>query len=275
VPDFNYFSMNILLPLPKMEKEILKVTLVQQDIVWEKPAQNRAKLNHMLSDIGETDVVILPEMFTTGFTMNPSPLAEPMDGETTRWMKAKAATLNAAVTGSLIIAENGEFKNRLVWVNPDGQTFSNDKRHLFSMGGEPQHYTRGQERLIVEFRGWRICPLVCYDLRFPVWSRNTENYDLLFYVANWPAPRQHVWKSLLVARAIENQAYCIGVNRSGTDGEGIAYEGGSCLCDAKGFATFIGVNQEAKTFALSLNELQAFRQKFPVLLDRDNFSFAE
>lgn len=258
-----------------MEKEILKVTLVQQNIAWENPAQNRANLDRLFSGIGDTDVVVLPEMFTTGFTMNPSPLAETMDGETVRWMKDKARSLNAAIVGSLIIADNSNFKNRLVWVNSDGKTFSYDKRHLFSMGGEPQHYTRGKEKLIVEFRGWRICPLVCYDLRFPVWSRNTENYDLLIYLANWPAPREHVWKSLLVARAIENQAYCIGVNRTGTDGEGIAYEGGSCLCDAKGFATFLSQNDEAKTFALSLAELHSFRRKFPVLPDRDLFSIAE
>jgi predicted amidohydrolase len=258
-----------------MEKEILKVTLVQQNITWENPAQNRLDLDRLLSGVGDTDVVVLPEMFTTGFTMSPSPLAETMDGETVRWMKDKARSLNAAITGSLIIADNGNFKNRFIWVNPDSKTFSYDKRHLFSMGGEPQFYTRGKERLIVEFRGWRICPLVCYDLRFPVWSRNTENYDLLIYVANWPAPRQHVWKSLLVARALENQAYCIGVNRTGTDGEGITYEGSSCLCDAKGFTTFMGANEEVKTFSLSLTELHLFRRKFPVLPDRDLFSIAE
>ena len=252
--------------------DTLKITIVQPDIIWEKPAENRARLDTLLQESGETDLIALPEMFTTGFSMNPSRLYETMDGETIRWMKNKAAGSGAAITGSLIIQDQGKMLNRCIWASPDGSVQWYDKRHLYTMGSESKHYSAGSGRLIVEYKGWRICPLICYDLRFPVWSRNTENYDLLVYVANWPSPRHHVWKNLIVARSVENQAYCAGVNRTGNDGAGNSYSGDSVMSDPKGYATFMGDGELVKTFELSWNELHNFRQKFPLLPDRDQFT---
>jgi omega-amidase len=250
----------------------LKVTLVQQDIVWENPSENLQKLDKLLSGAGETDVIILPEMFTTGFSMNPSKLCETMDGKTIHWMKTKAAEFNAVITGSLIIKDEGKIRNRCLWVTPDGYVQWYDKRHLYSMGDEHLFYTAGITKLIVEYKGWRICPLICYDLRFPVWSRNIENYDILIYMANWPTPRHHVWKNLLVARAIENQSYCFGVNRTGNDGMGLEYFGDSAMIDSKGYATFLGDGEQLKTFEISYSELHNFRDKFPLLDDKDQFN---
>ena len=252
-----------------MEK--LNITLVQPDIIWEQPLANLEKYDVMLSDIRNTDVIILPEMFTTGFSMHPEKLKETMEGPSIRWMKMLADEKESAVAGSLIIEDAGKVFNRLVWVFPDGKTEAYDKRHLFAMGKETQHYSGGDKKLIVEFKGWRFCPLICYDLRFPVWSRNTENYDILIYVANWPAPRHHVWKNLLTARAIENQSYCIGVTRVGTDGAGLNYPGNSALVSPKGFPEYLGEKEEVRTFELSHNELRDFRKSFPVLNDRDEF----
>ena len=198
--------------------ENLNITLIQPDINWEDIRANLKKYTKMISEVETTDVIVLPEMFTTGFSMAPEKLKEKMDGISVEWMKNTARAKNAAVVGSLIIQDSGKIVNRAVWVSPDGKTECYDKRHLFSMGEEHLFYSPGNKKQIVEFRGWRFCPLICYDLRFPVWSRNAENYDVLIYMANWPAPRHHVWKNLLVARAIENQAYCVGVNRTGTDG---------------------------------------------------------
>ena len=212
-----------------------------------------------------------PEMFTTGFSMHPQKMKERMDGTSVQWMKQLAAKKKAAITGTLIIEEEGKFFNRCLWVFPDGSIRHYDKRHLFAMGGEHLHYTPGMERLIVEFMGWRFCPLICYDLRFPVWSRNNEDYDVLLYMTNWPSPRHHVWKSLLVARAIENQAYCVGVNRVGADAGGKSHRGDSALIDPKGFATFLGPFEKVETFKISYSELHHFRNVFPVLNDRDPF----
>jgi predicted amidohydrolase len=248
------------------------VTLVQPDIVWENPQENLRKYSEMLADVDKTDLIVLPEMFSTGFSMHPEKLNENMDGSSVQWMKKLASKKKAAVTGSLIIEDAGKVFNRLLWVFPDGVTKIYDKRHLFTMGEENQHYSPGIEKLIVEYKGWRFCPLICYDLRFPVWSRNTENYDVLIYVANWPAPRHEVWKTLLQARAIENQAYCVGVNRVGKDGPGLDYYGDSCLVDAKGNARFLGGSEQVTSFEISLDELHKFRKKFPVLNDRDEFS---
>lgn len=252
--------------------EILRVTLIQSDIVWEQPAVNRENYNKLLKEVGQTDLIVFPEMFTTGFSMQPVRLKETMDGKTVQWMKRVALEKKAAVTGTLIIEEEGKYYNRCLWISPGGSIKHYDKRHLFTMAGEHQHYTAGQERFIIEHMGWRFCPLICYDLRFPVWSRNNENYDVLLYMTNWPAARHHVWKNLLVARAIENQSYCIGVNRVGTDGSGKNYRGDSALIDPKGFATFLGPAGKVETFKISYSELQHFRQVFPVLNDRDNFS---
>ena len=255
--------------------ETLKITLIQPDIIWEQPAANLENYTRLLSGEGQTDLIVLPEMFTTGFSMQAVKLNESMEGDTVRWMKQLAARKKAAVTGTLIIEEGGRYFNRCLWVSPDGSIKHYDKRHLFTMGGEHQNYTAGQEKIIVEHMGWRFCPLICYDLRFPVWSRNNENYDVLIYMTNWPAARHHVWKSLLVARAIENQAYCIGVNRVGSDAAGKTYHGDSALIDPKGFATFMGHAVKAETFKISYTDLHRFRKVFPVLKDRDAFTLGK
>ncbi len=252
--------------------ENLKITVIQPDIVWEDIHANLAKYSTMVAKTEQTDLIILPEMFTTGFSMSPEKLKETVEGKSVNWMKKLAGDKNASVVGSLIIEEKGKIFNRFVWVFPDGHIQTYDKRHLFSMGEEHNHYAKGNEKLIVEYKGWKLCPLICYDLRFPVWSRNTENYDVLIYVANWPAVRHHVWKSLLVARAIENQSYCIGVNRVGMDGKGIEYAGDSALISPRGLSHFIGNSELIQTFEISFSEIQEFREKFPAYKDRDQFS---
>ena len=251
--------------------ENLKITIIQPDIIWEDIKSNLKKYSEIIEGIESTDVIILPEMFTTGFSMQPEKLKENMDGISAQWMKKIAAEKDASVVGSLIIEENGKFFNRAVWVFPEGKTEIYDKRHLFTMGQEHLHYSPGNEKTIVEFKGWRFCPLICYDLRFPVWSRNAEYYDVLIYMANWPSPRHHHWKSLLMARAVENQSYCIGVNRTGIDGVGKKYLGDSCMVSSKGFAEFLGENESAKTFEISYSEIHEYRTSFPLLEDRDEF----
>lgn len=251
--------------------ENLKITLVQTNIIWESIDSNLKKYEAVLDETEKTDVIVFPEMFTTGFSMRPNIFKEKMNGKTMDWMKKMAVIKNAAMLGSLIIEENGKVFNRAVWVNPDGQTFHYDKRHLYTMGHETEHYSAGQQKLVVEYRGWRFCPLICYDLRFPVWSRNAENYDVLLYMANWPSPRHHVWKNLLTARAIENQSYCFGVNRCGTDGTGLNYLGDSAMVTPKGFAEFLGETETARSFEISWTELHDFRKSFPLLNDRDEF----
>ncbi len=251
--------------------ENLKITIIQPDIIWENPKVNLSKYYEIVSAIEETDVIILPEMFTTGFSMEPEKLKEPMNGVSVNWMKKIAIKKNAAVVGSLIIEENNQMFNRAFWVFPDGKFEYYDKRHLFTMGQEHLHYSIGKEKLVVEYKGWRFCPLICYDLRFPVWSRNQENYDVLIYIANWPSPRHHVWKNLLIARAIENQSYCFGVNRIGTDGNGLNYQGDSCFISPKGFSSFLGEKENVRTFEISYSELHNFRKSFPLLEDGDEF----
>ena len=237
--------------------ENLKVTIIQPDIIWENPGENLTKYSTTIAAAGKTDLVILPEMFTTGFSMNSENLYELMDGPTVNWMKYTAKFNKTAIIGSLIIKENGKIYNRAVWVFPDGSVSYYDKRHLFTMGQEHLHYASGKEKLLVEYKGWRICPLICYDLRFPVWSRNTDNIDLLIYVANWPAVRSQVWKTLLLARAIENQVFCMGVNRTGIDGYGIKYSGDSAFIDAKGTAIFMNDQPGFMTFELNYQELHS------------------
>ncbi|GAB3328388.1 amidohydrolase [Larkinella ripae] len=252
----------------------MHLTLIQTPLHWENPTANRAMLEEKIFALPEkTDLIVLPEMFTTGFTMNAQTLAEPMNLTTFRWLKQMAAQTDAAVTGSYIVQEKGQFYNRLIWMEPDGSFEQYDKRHLFRMAEEDRTYTAGAKRLVKAWRGWNICPLICYDLRFPVWSRNAGlAYDLLLYVANWPAPRSTAWKALLQARAIENLAYVAGVNRVGEDGNGHLYAGDSSLIDPKGELLFR--QSQAETVyqtTLSLDDLKAYRQRFPADRDADAF----
>lgn len=239
-------------------------------------------LGEAIDEIGASaDVILLPEMFDTGFTMHAAKLALPAGGSTLQWMKRQSQKSKALILGSTIVKEGGEFFNRLYWVEPSGRYDHYDKRHLFRMGGEHEIYTPGRERLIREWKGWRICPMICYDLRFPVWSRNRlmrdtamPEYDLLIFLANWPSSRTMVWDVLLKARALENQSYVIGVNRTGSDGEGIDYSGHSQLIDYKG-TVVEDLGEEAGTRIVIIDKsfLRAFREKFPAYLDADSFTF--
>jgi predicted amidohydrolase len=253
----------------------LTVSFVQTELHWHDAAANRTTIaRHLAGLTGPTDLIVLPEMFTTGFSMEAPGQAETMDGPTISWLRAQAAAHDAVVTGSVIIEENGHYYNRLLWVRPDGSLSYYDKRHLFTLAGEQHTYTPGSARLVEEWRGWRICPLVCYDLRFPVWSRNqpVEPYDLLIYVANWPAIRRTPWMTLLRARAIENVACALGVNRIGRDGLDHEYSGDSALLDAKG-NYLVEANSEAGIFTHTLlrSELDEFRTRFTALNDGDAF----
>lgn len=255
-------------------KEQLTVSLLQTELAWEDPTANFGYLDMMLHRLqpGQTDLLVLPEMFTTGFSMNAAHLAEPIKGRAYQWMAEKAAHLQAVVTGSFIAEEAGKYYNRLLWVRPDGTFESYDKRHLFTLAGEEKIYHPGQSHLLTELKGWTIMPLICYDLRFPVWSRNTMGYDLLIYVANWPSKRRNAWKSLLVARAIENQAYTIGVNRVGEDGNGFPHAGDTCILDYAG-ASLLQVADVESVFTVSLDpgKQDEFRSKLRFLDDRDTF----
>ena len=259
-----------------MLPETLNVAVFQFDLIWENPIRNRNEIDRLLANAPEnTDVVFLPEMFTTGFTMNAFAMAENMDGETVRWMTKRAAEFQAALCGSLIISENNAFYNRLLFVEPSGAVHFYDKRHLFSMGGEDVSFRRGAKRLIVNYKGWRFCPLICYDLRFPVWARNRMEYDLLIYSANWPQSRTEVWNTLLKARAIENQCYVVGANRVGEDGQGISYSGNSQLVGPKGkvLSGLPDGHSGVLSASLSFDEMSRFRASFPVLNDADDFDF--
>lgn len=251
----------------------LHATLVQTSLHWEDKKANLAQLGEKLAALSvPSDLVVLPEMFTTGFTMNARPLAEPAEGPTWEWMAGQAARLNAVVTGSFIAEEGGRYYNRLLWVRPDGSYEQYDKRHLFTLAGEHEHYAPGNKRLVVELKGWKVLPLICYDLRFPVWARNVENYDLLLYVANWPEMRRNAWRTLLAARAIENQAYTLGVNRVGQDGNGYPYTGDTSAFDFAGEELLHATQVEGLfTVQLSCEKQQEFRNKLQFLADRDGF----
>lgn len=252
----------------------LRVSLLQTDLHWHAPAQNRQALAESLAPLaGQTDLVVLPEMFTTGFTMSPETQAEAYGGETLVWMQAQAAHVQAAVCGSVATAVEVGYVNRLLLVTPDGEVQFYDKHHLFRMGDEPNHYYAGQERKVFHYRGWRILPQVCYDLRFPVFMRNRNDYDLAVVVANWPAPRRQPWRILLQARAIENLAYVVGVNRIGSDGAGLAYSGDSLAVDFRGGLLVDYPEQTAFTATTTLDgqALNAFRQQFPAWMDADGF----
>jgi predicted amidohydrolase len=253
------------------------LSLVQTDLHWHDPAANREALGQLLSDAlagpGLTDLIVLPEMFTTGFSMDTAQ-AEPADGPTLAWLREQAARYNAVVAGSAMLTEGGRYYNRLLWVRPDGSYSSYDKRHLFRMSAEHEVFTPGTERLVEEWRGWRIRPLVCYDLRFPVWSRNSgpAPYDLLLYVASWPDARINAWKLLLQARAIENLAYVAGVNRIGPDGNQQAYSGFSMLLDPRGdYLAQAGSLPTVLTRRIMRNPLRDLRAHLSALLDADEF----
>lgn len=253
--------------------EDLRATIIQSTLHWEDADRNLAMFSEKIAGINDTsDLIVLPEMFNTGFTMN-TDFAETMEGKTVEWMKKASLDTNTAITGSVIIKENRCCYNRLLWVQEGEVKAFYDKRHLFRMAGEHHHFSAGKARIIVEVKGWRICPLVCYDLRFPVWSRSRNDYDCLIYIANWPERRSHAWKTLLQARAIENQCYVIGVNRVGMDGNDIAYSGDSAVIDSKGYtvSTTPAYEESTETVTLSWPALADYRDKFPVGMDADDF----
>lgn len=259
----------------------LKITVIQSDLHWEDIGANLAMFEEKIWQIGEqTDIIVLPEMFTTGFTMEASKLAEQMNMRTFKWMKQMADQTEALILGSFIALVHDRYYNRLLWMEPGGNYKTYDKRHLFRMANEHHVFAPGESLLIGHWKGWRICPLVCYDLRFPVWSRNKWNatlkkptYDLAIYIANWPKVRVSAWDTLLKARAIENLSYVVGVNRVGIDGKGIEYNGLSAVINPKGEPVFTVEGMEAiKTVEISGNSLQSYRDKFPAFLDADDFS---
>lgn len=251
----------------------MKTALIQSAIIWENPEANRNYFEQKINTISESiDLIVLPEMFTTGFTMNPETVAETMDGKTMGWLQSLAKAKKTAITGSLIIADNNNFYNRLVFVFPSGEIQFYDKRHLFTLAGEDKVYTSGTQKLIVDYLGWKICPLVCYDLRFPVFARNVENYDLLLYVANWPKPRINAWDILIKARSVENMCYTIGVNRNGVDNANLEYVGHSQAVNFLG--NYILEPQETEgVFIVEFDKekMNNARNKLGFLNDRDSF----
>ncbi|MFI5204539.1 MAG: amidohydrolase [Flavobacteriales bacterium] len=254
--------------------DVLSITLVQSPLVWENPEANRLYFEKVLDRVKKTDLILLPEMFTSGFTMNPKKVAETMQGETVRWMTVMAKKKKSVICGSAVITENKKYYNRFIWVSPTGEIFTYDKRHLFRMANEHNHYTAGTEKIIIHYKAWKICPMVCYDLRFPVWSRNKNNeYDLLLYTANWPKPRIEAWSKLLEARAIENQCYVLGVNRTGKDAMKKEYTGHSAVIDPKGkkISKTKPNTASVETVNISLKELNDYRKKFPLANDADEF----
>ena len=254
----------------------MKIALVQTFLTWENPIENRSHLAQKITGfMEEVDLIVLPEMFSSGFTMNPQKVAETMQGETILWLQHMAKAKNCAIIGSLVITENENYYNRLVFVFPTGEIQHYDKRHLFTLAGEDKVYTSGTQKLIVNYKGFKICPLVCYDLRFPVFARNVEDYDVLLYVANWPKPRINAWDILLKARAVENMCYTIGVNRIGTDANKHDYSGHSQAVDFLG--NYILDPQESEgVFIVALNKEQLLetRKKLAFLTDRDKFTIS-
>ena len=251
----------------------MKVALIQAELIWEDPEANRKQFEHKIGGLDDhPDLIVLPEMFTTGFTMNPGHIP-PEEGERTlEWMQQQADRTDAGVVGSMVFQENGQYFNRLIFMQPGGVYDSYDKRHTFTLAGEDRVYRRGTERTIIQFRDFTFCPLICYDLRFPVWSRNTEDYDVLLYVANWPSPRIGAWDTLLRARSIENMAYTLGVNRIGSDPNGLTYNGHSAGFDGMGNRLAYSDREEVLHVILSKAHLEESRNKFRFLDDRDHFT---
>jgi omega-amidase len=259
----------------------LKITLIQSDLHWEDVDANLSMFEEKIWSIGRsTDVIVLPEMFTTGFTMSAHKLGEHMNMKTFKWMKQMADQTGALILGSYIVKVHDRYYNRLLWMEPGGSYKTYDKRHLFRMAQEHKTYSAGESLLIGTWKGWKICPLICYDLRFPVWSRNrykaeedTLSYDVAIYVANWPAARIDAWDTLLKARAIENQSYVVGLNRIGQDGTGVEHNGHSAVISPKGEAIFSNDGEDiVHTLEVNSNSLHAFRDRFPVHLDADDFT---
>lgn len=259
----------------------LKVLALQADLHWEDPEKNRVEFAKRIErEFDSHHLIILPETFTTGFPVDPHRFSEKVDGPTINWMRQISSLYNAVVTGTLLINTDDSYANTLVWMCPDGSFKHYKKRHVFTMGGEHEKITTGNDQLIINFRGWKIRPMICYDLRFPVWCKNHFDekngfeYDLAIFVANWPAVRSYPWKTLLLARAIENQAFVIGLNRVGTNGPGNSYSGDSMIVDPKGAVLKQGKEgkDEALSITLSYNYLEAFRNKFNVGLDWDKFT---
>lgn len=265
------------LTLPRvLPSEDLRLALVQTTLAWHDPQLNREHFDELLADLRNVDLVVLPEMFTTGFSMASQSLAEPEVGITAEWLLAHAARLGAVVTGSLIVrTADGNYRNRLLWARPDGELGHYDKRHLFRMGNEHQHYSAGDRQVTFQIKGWQVRPLICYDLRFPVWSRDPVNTDLLIYTASWPAPRRQHWNRLLPARAIENLCYVAAVNRIGADGNDVLYSGDSQILDFQG-DSLLCAGSAGGVFQLVLGakELAAYRQRFPAYRDADGFQLS-
>lgn len=268
-----------------MKPESLRISIIQSELHWENIDKNLKMFSEKIASLPDTDLIVLPEMFNTGFSMNTKALAEHNRGKTMQWMRDRGKEKNCVITGSIIFAESGNYFNRLIWMRPDGTFDTYDKRHLFHMSDEDKYFSSGKYRLITELKGWKICPLICYDLRFPVWSRNKfsnkdglkktcdASYDLLIYIANWPERRAHPWKSLLVARAIENQAFVVGVNRVGEDGHKVYHSGDSAVFNFRGelLSTVKSGEDNNETITINYSELNEFRKTFAVGLDADDF----
>jgi omega-amidase len=251
----------------------MKIAIIQSGLYWENPQANRDYFEEKISSIVEAiDLIVLPEMFTSGFTMNPAVVAEQMDGETIRLLKSLAKAKNCAITGSIVILENGNYYNRLVFVSPTGALQYYDKKHLFTLAGEDKVYKAGTKKIVIDYKGFKICPLICYDLRFPVFARNIDNYDVLIYVANWPKPRVNAWDILLKARAVENMCYTIGVNRIGVDSNNLEYSGHSQIVDFLG-NSIVAPQEDEGIFIATLDreKMLETRKKLPFLTDRDLF----
>ena len=255
-------------------KEILNITLIQSNLFWEDINANLSHFDNLLSDVKETDIILLPEMFNTAFCLESNHLAETMEGKTISWMKGIAKQKNCVITGTLMVKENGKVYNRLVWISKKRDMYTYDKYHLFSLIKEERSITKGEERLIVEIEGWKICPLICYDLRFPVFSRNDVDYDVLIYLASWPINRIDVWDTLLKARSIENQCYTIGVNRIGEDGNKISFNGHSSVFDSFGKKMLSSTEnkEEVLQIEICLDDLKLKRRQMNFLKDRDGFT---
>jgi len=258
-----------------MPLSTIDVAIMQSNLVWENPVQNRINFSTKIDRINTPiDLIVLPEMFTSGFTMYPEAVAETMEGETVNWMKSIASKKQCAIMGSVVIKNENSYANRFLFITPSGDITYYDKRHTFTLAGEHKVYKAGKENVIITYKGWKIKPLICYDLRFPVWARNIEDYDLLIYVANWPKPRINAWDALLKARAIENMSYCIGVNRVGIDATNHEYPGHSAIYDVLGnkLSTIEANKEQTEVITLSKIHISKYRSKLKFLNDKDHFS---